>query len=107
MQIFLIFSLVIAVLATVFAVQNAQPATVSFLIWEFEQSLALILLMSLLAGVLISLFASMPSRVKNRLTINSLNKKLAQAESMVKQQEEQEKTEPPKEPAAATPPENQ
>jgi len=99
MQIFLIVSLIIAVLATVFTVQNAQPTTVSFLVWEFEQSLALILLMALLAGVLISLFASMPSRIKSRLMISNLNKKLTLAESKIQQQEKQESTEPQQEPA--------
>ncbi len=83
MQIFLIFSLIIAALATIFAVQNATPTTVTFFIWEFEGSLALILLIALIAGALISLFASMPALIKNKLAVSSLNKKLTKSETEI------------------------
>ncbi len=83
MQIFLIFSLIIAALATIFAVQNATPTTVSFFVWEFEGSLALILLIALIAGALISLFASMPTLIKNTLAVKSLNKKLTKSETEI------------------------
>lgn len=84
MQIFLIFSLIIAALATIFAVQNAAPITVNFLVWEFEGSLALILLIALIAGAMISFFASLPALIKGKLTVKNLNKKLTKSETEIK-----------------------
>jgi len=54
MQIFLFFALIISLLAVIFAVQNTAPVTVSFAIWKFPGSLALVLLAALAAGSLIS-----------------------------------------------------
>ena len=42
MQLWLIVAIVIAILAVIFAFQNAVPITVSFLTWKFESSLALV-----------------------------------------------------------------
>ncbi len=92
MQVFLILSLIIAALATIFAVQNAIPTTINFLVWEFEGSLALILLIALIAGAMISFFASLPTLIRSRLTISNLNKKLAESEKKIEQQEAQPAT---------------
>lgn len=81
MQIFLVFALLIAVLAVIFAIQNNSPATVSFAVWEFQGSLALMLLIALIAGALISIFVSMPSNIKSRWTIRQQRKKMAELES--------------------------
>jgi uncharacterized integral membrane protein len=81
MQILLIFSLVIAVLAVLFAVQNNQPVTVRFLLWSIQSTSALVILVSILAGVLISLFASSPSMVRNKLNLRSQRKRIGELES--------------------------
>ncbi len=81
MQIFLFFALFIAVLAVVFAVQNTAPANVSFFIWKFNGSLALVLLVSLAAGALISFFFSLPANIKTRWTIRQQRKKLNELEA--------------------------
>ncbi len=49
--------LIIAVIAvvTTFSVQNASPVAVSFLHWRFEASLAVVIVLSLLAGVVIGM----------------------------------------------------
>jgi hypothetical protein len=46
MQLQLIVAIIVAILAVVFALQNAVPITVSFLTWRFESSLALVLLIN-------------------------------------------------------------
>ena len=66
MQIFLFFALIIAVLAVFFALQNSDPVTLKFAVWEFNSSLAFVLLLALLAGALISFFFSLPSNLKRR-----------------------------------------
>jgi uncharacterized integral membrane protein len=81
MQIFLFFALFIAILAILFAVQNNDPATVSFLAWDFNGSLALVLLIALAAGALISFFFSLPANVKARWTIRNQRKRLNELEA--------------------------
>ena len=49
---FVIIVVVIAV-AAAFSLQNATPVALTFLSWHFEASLAIIVLLSLLAGVMI------------------------------------------------------
>jgi putative membrane protein len=81
MQIFLFFALIIAVLAVFFALQNSDPVQVKFAIWEFRSSLAFVLLLALTAGVLISVFVSLPSNIRARWTIRQQRKKLNEHEA--------------------------
>jgi len=74
-------AIVIAMLAVIFALQNAVPITVSFLIWKFESSLALILLITIALGVLMSLLVSIPSKIKKIKIILNQKKKIQKLES--------------------------
>lgn len=49
-----IIVIVIATLA-IFSIQNAVPVTISFLFWRFEASLAIVILLSVLAGIIITI----------------------------------------------------
>ena len=84
MQIFLFFALFISILAIIFAVQNNDTTTVSFLFWETDGSVALILLISIAVGALISFLASLPTNIKYRLEIRNLRKQLSALESEVR-----------------------
>ena len=86
MQIFLLFALLIALVAVIFAVQNTALVTVSFLLWDIENSLAVILLVAVFAGVLISLFASLPGWVKNRLVVTNYRKKVKELDANLAKQ---------------------
>ncbi|MHB9155214.1 MAG: LapA family protein [Endomicrobiales bacterium] len=66
MQLILILSLLIVAAAVVFAVQNAAPVSVAFFSWNFESSLALLLLAAFCLGVAASLLASLPSWLRAR-----------------------------------------
>ena len=46
----LIIVLVVLAGVVVFSVQNAKPVTVTFLLWNFEASLAMVILTSVVAG---------------------------------------------------------
>lgn len=81
MQIFLLIALFIAVLAVIFAVQNNDSATVAFALWKFEGSMALMLLISMAAGALMSIFVSMPSNIRARWTIRQQRKKMMELEA--------------------------
>lgn len=95
MQIFIILALLIAIVAVVFAVQNTAAVTISFLIWKLEGSLALVLLITLLVGVLISLLASTPGLIRGKWNTSSQKKKLtsleAERENYLKRAERAEK----------------
>ena len=81
MQILLILSLVIAIFAVIFAVSNTASTEVSFITFKlFEGSLALVLIIAMLVGVLISMLAYIPKMIKNSLAIRNLNKKLVEME---------------------------
>lgn len=54
MQSFLIVALGLAILTVVFALQNTVPVVVTFLIWKFEGSLAMVLMLTFALGVLVS-----------------------------------------------------
>jgi lipopolysaccharide assembly protein A len=81
MQFFIIIALVIAVVAVVFALQNITIVTVTFLLWSYHGSLALVLLLSVAAGVLISLLFSLPGEIRGKMTNNGQKKKLGLLQS--------------------------
>lgn len=55
------FSLIVAVIAlavvVLFSVQNSGPVAVSFLFWRFEASLAVVIALSLLIGMIVGMTA--------------------------------------------------
>ena len=46
----LVIVLVVLVAVVVFSIQNAKPVMVTFLLWNFEASLAMVILTSVVAG---------------------------------------------------------
>lgn len=87
MQLSLIFALIIALLAVIFSVQNTEPVTIKFLFWTFQGSLALILMITLVTGVVVGFLTSSPSMLKNRSTISTQKKKIAELEATLAEKE--------------------
>ena len=81
MQSFLIVALGLAILTVIFALQNAIPVGVTFLVWKFEGSLALVLMLTFALGVLVSLLVSIPAIVKRRSVISNQTKKIEELEN--------------------------
>jgi uncharacterized integral membrane protein len=81
MQIFIVLGLIIAIVAVIFALQNLAAVTITFLFWSIHGSLALVLLVTLACGVLISLLTSMPGLVRGKWTTSKQGKKLASLEA--------------------------
>lgn len=50
-----IFIIVVIIIVAAFSAQNAAPVAVSFLTWHFEASLALVIVLSLLSGMIIGM----------------------------------------------------
>ncbi len=81
MLIFIILALLLALLAVVFALQNTTTVTITFLFWQFTGSLALVLLVALAVGILISFFAYLPSLLRGQLSMRRLRKHTTELES--------------------------
>ncbi len=93
----LIIGFILGAAALIFIVQNIIPVTVTFLSWNFDGSLAVVILLSLLGGMLISWLLSIPQMLRlsdlrrsNKLLRKDLDihkEKLAQTEGKLSQAE--------------------
>jgi uncharacterized integral membrane protein len=50
-----VFVIIMIAVVAAFSVQNAMPISVTFLSWHFEASLAVVILLSVLAGMVIGI----------------------------------------------------
>jgi uncharacterized integral membrane protein len=89
MQIFLLIALVIAVLGIVFALQNAVPVSLAFLVWKIDSSLALVLLAALGAGILIGFLAMLPAQIKGGWTSSVQKREIRRLEAQIAEQKAQ------------------
>jgi lipopolysaccharide assembly protein A len=85
MQSLLIAALGLAILTVIFALQNPIPVSVTFLVWKFEGSLALVLMLTFALGVLVSLLVSIPAIVKRRSAISNRQKKIDELENRLRE----------------------
>lgn len=60
----IILVLIIIAIVTVFSVQNAAPVIVSFLFWKFESSLAIVIFLSVLSGIIIGTLITSLSKIR-------------------------------------------
>jgi uncharacterized integral membrane protein len=78
MILLLAVALIVSILAGVFALQNAIPITVSFLLWKIDGSLALVLLITFALGCLVSFLVLIPSMVRRRRALSQQQRKIAE-----------------------------
>lgn len=57
-------ALIIVALVTVFSAQNASQVTITFINWKFQASLAIVVFLSVLAGVLIGIIGMATRRLR-------------------------------------------
>lgn len=89
MIIFLIIGLLVGGVTVIFAFQNIAVVTVMFMGWQFQGSLALIILLSVAAGVAISLLVFMPGMVKKSFQISSLKRHASKLEEKLANKEKE------------------
>ncbi|MBE9076460.1 DUF1049 domain-containing protein [Romeria aff. gracilis LEGE 07310] len=89
MPILIIFALVIAFLAILFALQNNSLVTLNFLIWQLQGSLALVLLGTLAIGFIIGLLVATPAIVKGGWRVSRTKRQAASLESQLSSKEQQ------------------
>jgi len=74
MILFLLMGVVLGGLAVIFALQNTAVITVSFLTWQLEGSLALILLLTIATGALVAMLLMLPALIKDLFVVRSMRK---------------------------------
>jgi len=72
MRITLVFSLLLAVLTVVFALQNDDPMAVDFLFFNTQGSTALVLIVTFTLGVVVGLLSTLPGRIRDRRKLNKI-----------------------------------
>ena len=83
MQLMLILGIVFAIGAVVFALQNNVSILVSFAIWEFEGSQALVLLVTLGLGALITGLVSSPTVIRRQWEAGRMRRQIVELERKV------------------------
>ncbi len=58
--------LIIVLIVAVFSIQNAGPVAINFLFWQFQASLAVVIFLSVLAGVAIGGTVGFVTKMKRR-----------------------------------------
>ncbi len=87
MRLFVIAALVIAFLAILFALQNTNLVTIQFFIWQYRQSLALVLLGTLALGTGIGLCVSIPALVRRSHRAARLQKQTETLHTLITEKE--------------------
>ena len=88
MLIFFILGLLLGAVAVIFALQNTTIATVTFFSWQITSSMAIILLLSIISGILICLLILLPGSIQTALQFRALRKKTAKLEEELRKQKE-------------------
>jgi uncharacterized integral membrane protein len=84
MQLLTIFAMLVAAGGVVFALQNHETVAVSLLVWNFEASLAIVLLLALALGGLVVALVSTPTTLRHQWTISRQQKQIGELTLRVK-----------------------
>jgi uncharacterized integral membrane protein len=80
MVIFLIIGILVGAITVIFALQNIVTITVSFLAWKLTGSLALVLILAVIAGLVISTLFALPGIIRSHFQITALKKQVKKLE---------------------------
>jgi uncharacterized integral membrane protein len=69
----LLVAAAIMVIVVMFSIQNAGPVVITFFFWKFEASLAIVVFLSLVAGVLIAWIIAYLGSIRKHLRKRALN----------------------------------
>lgn len=87
MQLMLIAGIVFAIGAVVFALQNNSTVVVTLAFWNFEGSLAVVLLVAVALGVLIAGLVSTPSVIRSQWSAGRLRRQVVELEREAAEQQ--------------------
>lgn len=107
MQLAVIAALVAAIVGVAFAMQNNVPTTINFLLWRFDSSLAMVVLLALALGAIVVALLSTPATLRWQWRLGRQKRQIAQLEKTIEAQRqhiaELERLIPPDAAAAARP----
>ncbi len=83
MPLLIVAAIVIAFFAIAFALQNNRLVAINLLVWQYEGSLAIVLLSTLAIGVLIGLLVLLPALLKRGWRISRTQRQAADLESQL------------------------
>ncbi len=83
MPLLIVAAIVIAFFAIAFALQNNRLVAINLLVWQYEGSLAIVLLSTLAIGVLIGLLVLLPALLKRGWRISRTQRQAAELESQL------------------------
>lgn len=86
MQLAIIGAIVTAILGVAFAMQNNVPVTVNFLVWRFDSTLAMVLLIALAFGAIVVAFLTTPMTLKRQWQITSQKRRILDLEKTCESQ---------------------
>lgn len=80
MQLLAIVAMLVAIGSVMFALQNNVPVTITFIVWRFDGSLAMVLLMALALGGIAVALISTPATLRRQWAISRQNKRIDELE---------------------------
>jgi uncharacterized integral membrane protein len=75
----LIFSVLLCIVAALFALENTAAVTVTFLSYKFDGSLAVVLMIVFGLGLMVAVTALLPALLTSKWQVISLRRRLKQA----------------------------
>jgi uncharacterized integral membrane protein len=88
MIIFLIVGIILGGISVVFVLQNTTAITVTFFVWHITASLALVLISSIVAGIIITLLLLLPESIGNHFKFKNLEKENKKLTDELRRQKE-------------------
>ncbi len=93
MRLYIVSGLAIAFLAILFALQNTNLVTINLLGLQYQQSLALVLLLTLAIGVIVGLLVSIPAVIRRGWRVSRFQKQTDTLSGLLQDTEQQVATE--------------
>ena len=76
MQLTVIAAIFVAIAGVVFAMQNNAPVSVDFFIWQFNSSLAVVLLLAVAFGAIILALLTTPKTLRRQWIVSQQRKRI-------------------------------
>ena len=86
MALFLALGIIIGVFSVVFMMDNGAVVTVAFLSWQFTAPLALVILLSIVSGMILTLLTMVPQAIREQLDAYAARREQRRTEAVVQTQ---------------------
>ncbi|CBE69707.1 MAG: LapA family protein [Candidatus Methylomirabilis oxygeniifera] len=86
-QLSLIGFLILAMIVAIFSIQNSGEAVVTFIGWQFQSSLVVVILISTALGAIMAIFLSLPGTFRLRMRMREQAQRIAELEQQLQQRE--------------------